>query len=183
MVAEFPGGDKHLMPITVAMLAKRTRPAEVVWQGEHNISKNTVTLHQKVDRKLYIIMMEQSKQVCMVSTRTLGPMANHAERLPLDDPTLKRAVAMMAEVGEAYCDGRVQRADLLKHRDKVLAKCEKQQRQQMATSKAKQAKDGDMAASEAAMPKKRFGRSGQLQRNMSQMQSHVSQKRRRRLRY
>ena len=156
MIAEFPGGEKHLMPITVAMLAKKTRSAEILWQGEHNVSKNTVTLHQKVDRKLYIIMMEQGKQVCMVSTRTLGPVTNHAERLPLDDPTLKRAIAMMAEVGQAYCDGRVQRADLLKHRDKVLVKYDKQQKKEMAASKAKQAEDGDMAAPTAAVPKKRF---------------------------
>ncbi len=84
VLGRWPDGDQH--PIVECshgrlkmLLHKKRRPGSGdLYDIEHAKSQHRITLMQKIDRRLLVIMREQDRQVCMVGANVLGKFQRKA---------------------------------------------------------------------------------------------------------
>ena len=127
--ATWPDGFTALLPkITIEQLERWTAKAHtckgILWEGVHKATKHALTVRQRVDHRLIVVLLEQQKQVCMIKAASFGSVTG-CEKIPLpsDDPTLLKAVEFMGRVAEKYASGEVDRAGLKNLKD-TMAKIE-----------------------------------------------------------
>jgi hypothetical protein len=119
------GSEIEMKGITVAeiehlMNVSKSRMPGDLWSGVHRNTNNIVTIKQKVDRSLLLILMEQKKQICMCKLNIFGPIADERYQLAESDPVLVKGVEFLKKVGMDYITDKVERSKLLEHRNKLL---------------------------------------------------------------
>ena len=127
VMATFACGDTHEVPgLTVARLrvflgkSAQTNGAGVLFEGTHKVLKHRVTLQQKVDRPLLLVLNEQSRQILQLRLDKVGPVADQTRHLPRDSPTLQAGLAVMVPIAKQYCDDVLRRSDLTAARERAL---------------------------------------------------------------
>ena len=123
VIAAWPDGFTARMPkISIEQLERWTAKAHtckgILWEAVHKVTKHALTVRQKVDHRLIVVLMEQQKQVCMIKAASFGSVTG-GEKIPLpsDNPTLLKAVEFMGRVGEKYAAGEVERDGLKRLKD------------------------------------------------------------------
>ena len=91
-----------------------------MWSGCHQQSRHILTLRQKVDRALLLVLYEQSRQILMVRIDKFGPIADQHRQLPVGDPVLASALDMMKEIADRYAKGSIERQGLSDARGQML---------------------------------------------------------------
>ena len=82
-----------------------------LYEEEHKESHHKVSLRQRVDQKLRLIMFDQAKQICQIRVDLFGELPvstaedGKAETLPADHPVMLKAVAFMKALVDRYCSG------------------------------------------------------------------------------
>ena len=71
--------------------SRRARETGVLFEGEHCKTQHKVTINQKVDRNLLMVVHEQNKMVMSFKMSIFGPIADETQRLPKTDEVLMRA--------------------------------------------------------------------------------------------
>ncbi len=123
----WPDGSSHdLENLTVKQLRELTfaKPASgegVLFEVMHTATRNKITLRQKVDRKLLLVMKEQDKQVCMVFMNQFGPVPDEGHQLEPSHTTAVAAVKFMQCLATDFANDVIKRSDLREQRDKRLA--------------------------------------------------------------
>ena len=119
---EWPDGHKASIDMTYGCLRKREvlrkRTQTVLAEMSHSLSSHKLSVVQKVDRKLLVVINEQSRQILQVNANTFGAVPDEGQRLPDDAPTLKLAAHFMISLMEHYAAGNCQRSDLQAERDR-----------------------------------------------------------------
>ena len=88
-----------------------TSKNSALYEKEHKESHHKVSLRQRDDRKLRLIMFDQAKHVCQIRVDLFGELPvstaedGKAETLPADHPVLLKAVAFMTALADRYCNG------------------------------------------------------------------------------
>ena len=126
--AKWPDGSELYVPgITVkqfnAMLTREVKlqtGTGILKSLTHKLSKQLVSVQQRVDRKLLIVIFDQGRQVLMINMDLFGPVVNHhVQELP-DSVTLVKAVAFITKIADRYAAGEIAKDDLKAVRDKML---------------------------------------------------------------
>jgi hypothetical protein len=81
------------------------------WEGEHETTKNRLTVSLRKDRSLLSTLDEQGRMVCMMKVSVYGGE---------DEEHQEQALKAMTIIGIAYAADKITRAELYGERDKVL---------------------------------------------------------------
>ena len=117
VVASWPdGSEEEVDSLTLERLEclvgsrpGRARSSPDLWEMEHHISRHTVSVRQKVDRNLLVILFEQKRQILQVYMRSFGEVADERYQVPDTHPACVAAVEFMSTIGEKYCKGDLQK--------------------------------------------------------------------------
>ena len=125
VVARWPDGNQREVPgLTnsklATLLARGTDHSRcIVWTGIQVGTSHKVTIRQRPEKKLYLALYEQQRQVLQVAMDWFGPV-NGVEKLADDDPTLLDAIAFMVPIAMDFCSNKIGRADLRATRNSAL---------------------------------------------------------------
>ena len=75
-------------------------------------TKPCLTIIQKVDRRLLLVLCEQSTQALQVNVRDFGSVENERAQLPRGHAALTAGVALVQTTGTEYADGKLERTEL-----------------------------------------------------------------------
>jgi hypothetical protein len=121
------GTELEFANMTVAEVEKSMENAKVgkmpgdLWSGTHCRTNNIVTIKQKVDRSLLLIIQESKKQICMVKINLFGKIEDERVQLQEGHPVLTKAVVFMRAVAEKYISDSIQKAGLIGFRNELFA--------------------------------------------------------------
>jgi hypothetical protein len=90
-----------------AMNSTRKATEGCLYEAVKADNQHKLTLTQKVDRKLLLVMFEQNKHMLNFRVNSFGPVADESKRLDKDDVVLKAAVAAMKPIVDDYASGKV----------------------------------------------------------------------------
>ncbi len=126
VVGQWPDGSSHRIEgFTMAdlgALVNKGRTADgVLYEVMHKILNHRITIRQKIDRKLLLLIKEQDKQVCMVSIDMFGCVLDQKKQLPETDVVLVKALDFMTKLANDFADGKLQKSEMLAERSKRLA--------------------------------------------------------------
>jgi hypothetical protein len=127
--AEWPDGSIAKLPISYGELQALDverkhggpQPGNLL-ELEVAATKHKLSILQKVDRHLLLIITEQARQICMVKVSLFGEVKDETARLKNDDPVLKRALDFMSMLAKEYAAGNVRRTELADKRNEMLTK-------------------------------------------------------------
>jgi hypothetical protein len=91
-----------------------------LWCMTHTETQNIVTIKQKVDRSLLIVVYDQKKQVCMVKANLFGTVEDERHQLPDSHPAVKAGLEFLATIATKYCEGKLGKLQLTDERNKML---------------------------------------------------------------
>ena len=126
IVAHWPDGYQHEIDLTVEeylemqkSVTKGKDQAEIHWEGKHKPSGHTLTMVQKVDRELLLLLREQSKQVLQIKVKLFGECPSDV-RVPSTSEVLKSAIEFLQPIASLYADGMIERSGLIAERDRRM---------------------------------------------------------------
>jgi hypothetical protein len=119
VTADWIDGSCHKLDLSIDVLQSLVRKQSrgTLWSTTMPGSGHTLTLHQKVDRALLLLLVEQSRQVCMVKIRLFGAVEDERQQLPRESPVLQAAIDFLVGIATSYASGSIARENLLKVRD------------------------------------------------------------------
>jgi hypothetical protein len=105
------------------MLASRSGSSSVgpLWTGNQIGTKHKITVHQKVDRHLLLVMFEQTRQVCQLRLDSFGPLSDQAQQLPREHESIVQGLKILVPIAERFCAGELVRDDLKAARDQAMS--------------------------------------------------------------
>ena len=126
--ATWEDGDSHVVPgLTAGQLknisasqAPTAKGSGTLWSGEHIPTKHKLTINQKVDRTLLIVLFEQSKCILILRVNLFGALEDASKTLPKNDPVLQKAVNFMVPIAQLYATADIERHMLIKVRNDRL---------------------------------------------------------------
>ena len=140
IIAKWDDGSEHSIPLTQGQLAdfgaakEKAKSAGTLWTMQQEGTNHTLVIKQQVDRRLLIVLREQSKQVLQMNVRDFGEVEDETRQLPGDDPTLVKALAQMTIIGELYAANKIERCQL-KEKKGELKKEKRKSKSKQATTK------------------------------------------------
>ena len=126
LVAHWDDGDVRSIPgITWGKYGNMQDPSartasSVLWKAVQKGTNHKLTIVQRVDRNLLIILKEQQKQVLGMRLDHFGSIPDQSKPLPPNSEILNKATSVMKEIGMQFATGELQRADLIPYRNKML---------------------------------------------------------------
>jgi hypothetical protein len=123
--AGWPDGFEESLQETIGYLRGLTRTSghqkmDEHWSMEHVKTANHISIQQRTDRALLMVIYEQGKQICSVRVDKFGEVPNQ-ERLPPDSEVVERAVEFLRPLAEKYAKDEITDKELLKQeKDKQL---------------------------------------------------------------
>ena len=128
VIGRWPDGYEEELPIQVRDLkalwrGKEKDPEEgPIWTGMHSKTQHELTVDQRVDRSLLMILREQGRQICQIRVDLFGDLGQeHPERLPNSHSQIRRAAAWMIEhIVTIYQKGELERGQLTAHRKQMI---------------------------------------------------------------
>jgi hypothetical protein len=120
VVAEWPDGHTAKIPgMTygkVELLTKRgckhTGGTGDLFASEHVESKNNVCIKQKVDRRLLLVVYEQTHQILMVKLADFGKIEDERHQVLATHPACVGGLAFLKPLIEKYCRGEIKKTEL-----------------------------------------------------------------------
>ena len=97
----------------------RTAGGSVLWSAVQEGTNHKLTLIQKIDRNLLVVLKEQQKQVLMVRVDHFGSIPDQSKPLPPNSEVLKKAALFMKEISMKFAKGEMKRAELIPYRNKM----------------------------------------------------------------
>ena len=88
--------------------------------GQHIETKHKVTVQQRVDRILLLLLCEQQRQVLQIRMNIFGEIKNEKEQLPIKDPVLMKAMEVMVPLAKKFVNNELRRTELKAARDEAL---------------------------------------------------------------
>ena len=129
VLAEWPDGMVEAIPAftyeRLALLCREaTRPRSSVtyFEAEHELTKHRLSIVQKVDRKLLMVISEQDRQRLHVNMSTFGVVPDEKRQLPPTHATTIAAGEFLKSILLGYAKGSIDRAKLKEVRNAKLAK-------------------------------------------------------------
>jgi hypothetical protein len=123
-VATFDDGTTHeITDMTIAKYKalkdgrKLPTGAGILMTVERKLTKNKVTVAQRVDRTLLMSVYEQKRQIAQVRIDVFGPLPRQGDCthvVPNDDPTILKCLKFLRPMVLAYADGTHKEATDLK---------------------------------------------------------------------
>ena len=109
-------------PLPKKLTRKRNRSdhSPIFWESEHDTTHHKITIQQKVDRNLIMVVHEQSRQVLMVKMSLFGHISDETCRLEPEHDVTKKTLAFLAPIALEFAAGKVERKDLIQLRDEKL---------------------------------------------------------------
>ena len=94
-------------------------------EGEHRTTKNRIVVQHKVDRKLLVIMFDQTRQILQVRADKFGTVptddADVQQALPHSDAVMLAAIEFFKPIFKDYIEDKLKgKRDLYKARDARL---------------------------------------------------------------
>jgi hypothetical protein len=128
VVGEWPDGEKHVLENftyedldLIQPRSKNQGPdSGNLVDMEAATTKHRIVVCQKIDRKLLLIVQEQSKQVLMLRVNLFGEVPNEKERLDPKHPTMQAALTFIMPIVERFASGELARSSLSTARDEAL---------------------------------------------------------------
>jgi hypothetical protein len=136
--------------LTVRRGAKASQ--ESLFEGEHVITKNRVSVTQRTDRHLLLSLYDQAAQVLMLRVDLLGAVDGH-KIVEHDHPALVAAAAFFVPLAKYYANNGVSKADLKGYRDAELEKLGKKVGQKRDRPEPEAPKKGEYDKTEVAATK------------------------------
>ena len=128
VLAEWPDGMVEPIPAftyeRLALLcreATRPRSSLTYFEAEHELTKHRLSIVQKVDRKLLMVINEQNRQVLQVNMSTFGVVPDEKQQLPPTHATTIAAGEFLKSILLDYAKGSFDRAKLKEVRNAKLA--------------------------------------------------------------
>ena len=119
-------------------------------------TNHIITLAQKVDRHLLLVLKEQQKQVLMMRIDHFGFIEDQTKQLNPNDEILEKAVEFMKVIGIKFAEGELHRNELKTYRNDMMNKSKKPDMDMPKESKTskKVRSDDEAVISEPAKPNK-----------------------------
>ena len=146
---------------------------ESLFEGEHVITKNRVSVAQRTDRHLLLSLYDQAAQVLMVRVDLFGAVDGH-KIVEQDHPALVAAAAFFVPLAKHYANNGVSRADLKGYRDAELEKLGKKVGQKRDRPEPDAPKKGEDDKTEVAATKASKVASGSQRQHEQQQQRQRS---------
>jgi hypothetical protein len=99
---------------------KQNQHQEELWVGEHVITQHQLHLRQRVDRQLFLSLVEQKRQILMVRADLFGDIENQHVQQDPSHPAIRGAAELMIKVASLYAENKISRGELTETRNKLL---------------------------------------------------------------
>jgi hypothetical protein len=127
VVANWPDGHTATIDtmtvddlVQILSVSKAGKGPGDLWASTHTGTHNIVTIKQKVDRSLLIVIYDQKKQVCMVKANLFGTVEDERHQLPDSHPAVKAGLEFLTTIAVKYCEGKLEKSQLGDERNKML---------------------------------------------------------------
>ena len=98
----------------------KPKSSTVFYETEHASNKHKLQIVQKVDRKLLMVINEQSRQILQVNLDQFGELSDQRKQVSNDHPCVQRAGAFLREICDLYAEGKLDRSCLKRARNERL---------------------------------------------------------------
>ena len=142
-IADFTWSQLHLL----TREATKPKSSAVFYETEHASNKHKLQIVQKVDRKLLMVINEQSRQILQVNLEQFGELSDQRKQVSNDHTCVQRAGRFLREICDLYAAGKLDRSGLKRARNERLVA--------MGTTPRGQAKEPRPPETDAAQPRRR----------------------------